>query len=128
MALNTTTPPFDDVRVRYAFNMATDKRPVTNLWGGGNVPASGIVPPSATYQGPQSLMISIEGKDYDVLSYNPQSARELLQRVNKPLSGRIECFTCNAPDACFGRRSLKDQWHKNLGSTRHHPCGIPDVD
>ena len=44
IAMNTTAPPFDDVRVRYAMNMATDKRRVPDLLGAGDIPASASSP------------------------------------------------------------------------------------
>ncbi len=116
IAHNTAIPPFDDARVRYALNMATDKRPLENLWGGGNIPASGVVPPSPSYQGPRTLTVEIDGKNYDILSYNPQSARDLLLRIQRTLPDRIEFFTSNAPDSVIWAQVLNTQWQTNLVS------------
>ena len=76
-AFNTTQPPFDDVLVRYAFNMATDKREIADFLGAGQLPARGVIPPLAQYAGPQTLSVEVRGRPYDVLAYNPERAREL---------------------------------------------------
>jgi peptide/nickel transport system substrate-binding protein len=46
MSLNMQTPPFDDVRVRRAVNLAVDRDAVAALFGGGGVPACQILPPA----------------------------------------------------------------------------------
>ena len=113
VSINTTTPPFDDVRVRYALNMATDKRPIADSGGAGNIPASGVVPPSRHHEPLKSLPVTIDGAVCDVLSYNPAAARELLARSGKRLPERIEYLCPEDPD--LQRWILKDQWRRNLG-------------
>jgi oligopeptide transport system substrate-binding protein len=75
-AFNTKAPPFDDVLLRYAFNMATDKSEIARFVGAGQVPARGVIPPVAQYSGPEQLPVQAGGR---VLSYNPDEARELLK-------------------------------------------------
>ena len=45
-AINTRVPPLDDVRVRYALNMATDKHLIADLAGAGSLPAHAVAPPA----------------------------------------------------------------------------------
>jgi ABC-type oligopeptide transport system substrate-binding subunit len=113
--INTRTPPFDDVRVRYALNMATDKRPVAKLFGRGWIPATGLVPSSATYEPPRTLPVSIGGRACDVLSFNPEAARALLSGVGTRLPERIEYVIPNSPDDALWAQVLKQQWRANLG-------------
>src|SRR5215471_440069 len=49
---NTTRPPFDNVLVRYAFNMALDKKAIADVFGFGRVPARSLVPPVQGYRPP----------------------------------------------------------------------------
>ena len=82
--INTKKPPFDNIILRYALNMATDKKAITDFLGAGQIPATNLVPPMEGYDTPRSMNIEIGGKTYDVLSYNPEAARELLARAGFP--------------------------------------------
>ena len=115
IAMNTTAPPFDDVRVRYAMNMATDKRRVPDLLGAGNIPASSVIPAGAGYQPAKSLFVPIGGREYDVLAFDPEGAREILRGVDVPLPARIEYFSGNDAESVLWAQVLRDQWRQNLG-------------
>ena len=78
---NTTRLPFNNVLVRYALNMAADKREIAGVFGEGRNAARTFVPPFEGYQPPDSVTVRIDGKIYDVLSYNPRAARELLAKA-----------------------------------------------
>ncbi len=69
LALNTTHPPFDDVRVRRAANYAINKEPIVKLVYQGNaIPADGPLPPTQWgYHKPDERY-----------TYRPERARELL--------------------------------------------------
>ena len=54
-AFNTRRPPFDNVLVRYAFNMSADRRPITRFLNGGQRPARNLIPPLGGYRGVESM-------------------------------------------------------------------------
>ena len=70
IGLNTTEPPFDDVKVRQAFNYAIDRQTLaTTLFQDLVVPANGILPPGFPGYNPD-----LQGYEFD-----PEKARQLLQ-------------------------------------------------
>jgi ABC-type oligopeptide transport system substrate-binding subunit len=79
--VNTKKPPFDNLLLRYALNMGMDKEAITGFLSAGQTPATSLVPPIEGYEMPRALEVKVEGKTYDVLSYNPEAARELLQKA-----------------------------------------------
>ena len=114
-ALNTKVHPLDDVRVRYALNMATDKRSIADLVAAGIRPASGVVPPTRGYRPPSELPVEVDGVIYDVLAFNPAAARSLLARSAWPVPRRLEYLTPNQMDAKLWAQVLKEQWKTNIG-------------
>jgi ABC-type oligopeptide transport system substrate-binding subunit len=113
--VNTSTPPLNDVRVRYALNMATDKRPIADLAAAGAVPCYGLVPETADYPSLRSLPVTLDGTIFDVLSFNPEAARALLAKTAHPLTQRLEYFCSTTADSLLWAAILKDQWARNLG-------------
>lgn len=79
--INTKKPPFDNPLVRYALNMATDKRSITEFLGAGQIPAASLVPPMDDFDQAQGLEIKVGDKTYNVLAYDPAAARELLAKA-----------------------------------------------
>jgi ABC-type oligopeptide transport system substrate-binding subunit len=79
--INTRKPPFDNPVVRYALNMATDKRAITEFLAAGQIPGISLVPPMDNFNQTRSLEVTIDGKSYDVLGYDPAAARELLAKA-----------------------------------------------
>jgi oligopeptide transport system substrate-binding protein len=70
LGFNVNQPPFDDVKVRQAFNYALDKQRIMDVIYKKTVPAAtGIVPPT---------MPDYHNEDLEVLSYDPDKALELI--------------------------------------------------
>jgi oligopeptide transport system substrate-binding protein len=68
---NVTKPPFDDKRVRMAFNLAVDKQAICDkILKQGQIPATTFVPPGTRGYTPPA------GPGYD-----PEKARKLLQEA-----------------------------------------------
>ena len=113
--MNTGRPPFNDVRVRYALNMAADKRAIADFIGAGRTVAPGLVPPVEGYDQPKSLTIPVGENEFDVLSYNPIGARELLaQALGRSRLRRVEFLLPNLPEAKPVAEILQQQWKQSL--------------
>ncbi len=70
IGLNVNQPPFDDVKVRQAFNYALDRERIINVVYKKTVPVAwGIVPPS---------MPNYDNPDLKPLEYDPEKARQLI--------------------------------------------------
>ncbi|MXQ13050.1 ABC transporter substrate-binding protein [Microvirga makkahensis] len=75
LAYQTTKKPFDDVRVRKAFNMAMNKKAIVDaVFLGSGVPAKNPIPPSMW-----SYNDSIQDDEY-----NPEAAKKLLAEAGYP--------------------------------------------
>jgi oligopeptide transport system substrate-binding protein len=103
---DVSRPPFDDVRVRRAFVLATDRHRLADvILRGFSLPATGgLVPPGTPGH---SAGIS--------LPYDPEQARQLLSQAGYP-GGRgfppVEAF---GPEPIEGWRNyLRAQWRENL--------------
>ena len=110
--INTTIPPHDDVRVRYALNMAIDKRALAQFAGAGRTEASGLVPPLEGYAPVRDLTVSVDGVTCDVLGFNPQAARELFRKAGHDTKRReqIQFLLPNLPEARPISEILQQQW------------------
>ena len=120
---NTRQPPFDNVLLRYALNMATDKPQVAKIYNGNQTPARTLGAPALGYQPPASVPVTIQGRTYDVISYDPPAARELLALAGFPGGMRKDgqrlrldlVYTNSYPVAEDLVEVLRRQWFDNLG-------------
>ena len=114
--ISTKRPPLDNLLLRYALNMATDKDATTRFLGAGQTPARSRVPPLDGYRSPQSLLVEINGRTCDVLAYDPRAARELWAaaasaEARLPLSIHYPARV----DSRLLAEILQHQWRENLG-------------
>ncbi len=85
ITLNTQIPPFDDVKVRQAVNMAINKDRITQIINGRAVPATQPLPPSMP-----GYTEGYEGYAYDV-----EAAKALLAEAGHPDGFETELFVMN---------------------------------
>ena len=83
-AINVRQPPFDNVLLRYALNMATNKQTIVGSLEAGQSPALGCVPPMQGYEPVTRLPVMVDGISFDVLRYDPEAARVLLSKAGFP--------------------------------------------
>ena len=109
--LNTTEPPFDDIKVRQAFNYAIDRQTLaTTLLQDLVVPAAGILPPG------------FPGYNPDLVGYNydPDKASQLIQESKYGDTGELPRITLTVPGS-FGAaispsiEAMLAMWEENLG-------------
>jgi ABC-type transport system substrate-binding protein len=74
LGMNCEMPPFDDVRVRQAFNYAVNKQKLIEVINGRGIVARGVLPPNLPGYDP-----NVRGYDYD-----PPKARALLEAAHFP--------------------------------------------
>jgi len=102
--------------------MATDKKAIASVFGFGRTPAQTLVPPLPGYSPPRSVLVKANGREYDVLHYDVQSARELLALAGYP-SGRgpdarplrVDFIVMTTAADRLNAEILQQQWHANLG-------------
>ena len=108
---NTTEPPFDDVKVRQAFNYAIDRASLAStLLEDLVVPAAGILPPGFPGHNP----------DLQGYKYNPDKARQLIQDSKYGGLDELPRITLTLPGS-FGAavspsiEAMLAMWEANLG-------------
>ena len=112
IGMNVNIPPFDDPKVRQAFNYAVDKQSIaTKILADLQVPAKGVIPP-----GFPSYNSALEGYEFD-----PKKAKRLLQEskygndlenlphITLSISGS---FGANVG---LDMESMLQMWQENLG-------------
>jgi ABC-type oligopeptide transport system substrate-binding subunit len=117
--MNTTRPPCDDPLVRYAINMAIDKRRFAQVFRAGRLPAKGFVPPMPGYATPENVNVDVGGHRYNVLEFNPEAARALLAASRYGSIGRLKLryLSASLPLSSLISLMLREQLEKVLGAT-----------
>jgi oligopeptide transport system substrate-binding protein len=113
--INVHAPPLDNVLVRYALNMGTEKKPLCDFLGGGRLPAVNIVPPIPGYPAPRSLPVSVDGHSFDVLSFDVEGARVLLRKAGHGRPLEITWHLPVLPETKPMAEMIQQQWFRNLG-------------
>ncbi len=123
LLVNVKQPPFDDVDVRYALAMATDREAITRLFRNDQqtyTAGRGFVPPYAGYAPVDRLMVTVAGEQLDVLSYDPAAARRLLlagrPKAQSASALRVEILAYDDEETVTLTRALAEMWTKNLGA------------
>jgi len=119
-SISVTRPPFDNLLLRYAFNMATDKSAFSGL-SHNSIPARTVVPLLPGYPSPESLYTVVSGR-CDVLNFNVELARALLAKAGYPEGigpdgWRLE-ITYHFPIGSETRPKAdihRQQWQRHLG-------------
>jgi ABC-type oligopeptide transport system substrate-binding subunit len=121
-AISVRRPPLDNVLLRYALNMATEKKPFTDLLGAGEVPAVNMVPPITEYPAPRSVSVNVDGHSYDILSFNVRGARALLTKAgfeagtgHNPHTLDLAYHFPVLPETKLKAEMLQQQWRHHLG-------------
>jgi ABC-type oligopeptide transport system substrate-binding subunit len=119
--VSTHRTPFDNVLLRYALNMATDKKCIAEFHGPGNTPARSVIAPVPGYTQPRALSTNIDGQAYDVLSFNPEAARALLAKAGFLRGAGPNGVTLEVPfhfpvlpDTIGKAQIIQQQWLHNL--------------
>jgi len=107
LRVNVRRKPLDDPRVRHALAATIDRRRlVENVLGGGQTPASGIVPPFSGYKLPQGV------------GHDPERARRLLAEAGFP-NGRgfpeLKFLTVDRDTARRMAEAYMSMWEEHLG-------------
>ena len=85
ITMNVNMPPFDNVKVRQAVNMAIDKDRAVRIINGRAVPANQPLPPTMPGYAP----------DYEGYPFDPEAAKALLAEAGFPDGFETELFVYN---------------------------------
>ena len=121
-SLNSSRPPFDNLLVRYALNMSVNKKMIADYLSGSQQPAAGFVPPMRAFSHLVKLPVVVGDRSYDVLSFDPAGARDLLASAgypggvdNKGTRLSFTVTTTQRPRSGKTAEILRQQWRDNLG-------------
>jgi ABC-type oligopeptide transport system substrate-binding subunit len=116
--MNVTRAPCDDPLVRYAINMAIDKRRFAEVLRANRLPAKGLVPPMPGFSTPENVTVDIAGRKLNVLEYNPEAARALFAASRYASLGRLKLryLSASLPLSSIISMMLRQQLQAVLGA------------
>jgi oligopeptide transport system substrate-binding protein len=116
LVMNLRDPPFNNKLLRWAVNMALDKRAIADF--AMNETATQLMPPLPGYSPPRALSVDVRGKIHDLLAYDPAGAREILAAAGYPggcdHDGRPLTFLINTVSPEIAE-IIRHQLARNLG-------------
>ena len=122
LVVNVKRPPFDNVYLRYALAMATDRLALTKLLekdGTHYVAGGGFVPPYAGYAPIEHLRVMVDGEELDIVSYEPAAARRMSLKARASTDAadplNVEILAYAGDEAEILTRALSEMWTRNLG-------------
>ena len=119
--VNTTKPPFDDVRVRKALSLTMPRELICEqITKMGQVPAYAFVPPMALdYTSPETDRGATEGTPEERMAANAERARELLAEAGYGPGGKpFPTFDIHYNTLESHKKiaeTVMDAWKRNLG-------------
>jgi ABC-type oligopeptide transport system substrate-binding subunit len=122
LLFNVRKAPFDDVLVRQALTLATDRERIATLASTDAqraLAARGLLPPYAGYVPPEHVFVTVGEKQIDLLLYDPAAARLALaasswRRTHPNQELSVEILAYSDEETKKISAALADMWQTNL--------------